>query len=182
MIARIIALMSAKAGSALHQSRARVPTHTIADPASRDACCLSRYEVVESLRSGGMGEVYGARDSVLRRDVALKVLPVRHRLDSDRQARFRREALPLATLNHPNIATVHGIEDEAGIQALVMELVDGHTLADRIDHAARARGLPIPEALAIARQMVDALELHTNVESSTATSSHPISRSVTTTS
>ena len=117
------------------------------------------YEVVESLGSGGMGEVYRARDSVLRRDVALKVLPAPHRLDADRQARFKREALALATLNHPNIATVHGIEDEAGVQALVMELVDGQTLADRLDHrATKASGLPIPEALAIARQMIDALE------------------------
>src|SRR5512134_2062900 len=110
------------------------------------------YEVIESIGSGGMGEVYRARDSVLRRDVALKVLPAPHRLDADRQARFKREALALATLNHPNIATVHGIEDEAGVQALVMELVDGHTLANRLDRrAAKASGLPIPEALAIAR-------------------------------
>ncbi len=117
------------------------------------------YEVVESLGSGGMGEVYRARDSRLRRDVALKVLPVRHRLDADRQTRFQREALALAALNHPNIATVHGVEEGGGLQALVMELVDGQTLADRIDRsAAKAPGLPIPEALAIARQMVDALE------------------------
>jgi serine/threonine-protein kinase len=117
------------------------------------------YEVVESLGSGGMGEVYRARDSVLRRDVALKVLPAGHRLDADRQARFKREALALAALNHPNIATVHGIEDEAGVQALVMELVDGQTLADRLDRSTtKASGVPIPEALAIARQMVDALE------------------------
>ena len=120
---------------------------------------LGTYEVVESLGSGVMGEVYRARDSRLRRDVALKVLPVRHRLDADRQTRFQREALALAALNHPNIATVHGVEEGGGLQALVMELVDGQTLADRIDRsAAKAPGLPIPEALAIARQMVDALE------------------------
>lgn len=117
------------------------------------------FEVVEPLGSGGMGEVYRARDSVLRREVALKVLPARHRLDADRQARFKREALALATLNHPNIATVHGIEDESGVQALVMELVDGQKLADRLDRSAtKASSLPIPEALAIAPQMVDALE------------------------
>src|SRR5918993_1108745 len=117
------------------------------------------YDVVELLGSGGMGDVYRARDSVLRRDVALKVLPMRHRLDDERQARFKREGRALASLNHPNIATVHGIEEEADVQALVMELVDGHTLADRLDlKAAKASGLPIPEALAIASQIVDALE------------------------
>jgi serine/threonine protein kinase len=83
------------------------------------------YEVVQSLGSGGMGEVYRARDAKLRREVALKVLPAHHRLDADRQARFAREGLSLAALNHPNIATVHGVEDVDGVQALVMELVDG---------------------------------------------------------
>ena len=133
------------------------------------------YEVVEPLGSGGMGEVYRARDSRLRRDVALKVLPARYQLDSDRQARFEREALALAALNHPNIATVHGVETAAGVQALVMELVDGRTLADRIGSRAtatpgpagetarevrerRPRGLPVAEAVAVARQIVDALE------------------------
>jgi Tol biopolymer transport system component/tRNA A-37 threonylcarbamoyl transferase component Bud32 len=135
------------------------------------------YEIVESLGSGGMGEVYRARDSRLRRDVALKVLPARHRLDSERQARFEREALALAALNHPNIATVHGVEDAGGVQALVMELVDGPTLAEHIDRHAIAKdglarepssgdivrnrstpGLPVGEAMGIARQVVDALE------------------------
>jgi eukaryotic-like serine/threonine-protein kinase len=112
------------------------------------------YEVVESLGSGGMGEVYRARDSTLRRDVALKVLAARHRLDTDRQAQFKREALSLAALNHPNIATVLGVEDAAGVQALVMELVDGRTLDDVIGR----RSVPISEALAMARQIVDALD------------------------
>jgi serine/threonine protein kinase/Tol biopolymer transport system component len=135
------------------------------------------YEVVELLGSGGMGEVYRARDARLRRDVALKVLPDRHRLDADSQARFEREALALAALNHPNIATVLGVEEAGGVQALVMELVDGQTLADRIDRSAlqtprsgrppRTEGSParrspsaasLPEAMAIARQLVDALE------------------------
>jgi eukaryotic-like serine/threonine-protein kinase len=135
------------------------------------------YEVVESLGSGGMGEVYRARDSRLRRDVALKVLPARYRLDPDRQARFQREAVALAALNHPNIATVHGVEDAGGVQALVMELVDGPTLADHIDRRAittsgsagegsghdlasnhSSPGLPIADTIGIARQLVDALE------------------------
>jgi serine/threonine protein kinase/Tol biopolymer transport system component len=138
---------------------------------------IGAYEVVESLGSGGMGEVYRAHDAKLRRDVAVKILPDRHRLDSDRQTRFEREALALAALNHPNIATVYGVEHSDGAQALVMELVDGPTLAERIDRQAgptpvssrertahnitapgSAAGLPIGETLAIARQMVDALE------------------------
>jgi serine/threonine protein kinase len=114
------------------------------------------YEVVQSLGSGGMGEVYRARDAKLRREVALKVLPAHHRLDADRQARFAREGLSLAALNHPNIATVHGVEDVDGVQALVMELVDGQTFADRLEH--HVAGLPIADAIAIARQMADALE------------------------
>jgi serine/threonine protein kinase len=103
-----------------------------------------------------MGEVYRAHDSKLRRDVALKVLPSRHRFDASRQSRFEREALALAALNHPNIATVYGVEDGGGVQALVMELIDGETLADRI--AGRTSASPINEALEIARQIVDALD------------------------
>jgi Tol biopolymer transport system component len=103
-----------------------------------------------------MGEVYRAHDSKLRRDVALKVLLSRHRLDASRQARFEREALALAALNHPNIATVYGVEDADGLQALVMELIDGDTLADRIGR--HPSGLPVSEAIAIARQIVDALD------------------------
>ena len=83
------------------------------------------YEVLEPLDSGGMGEVYRARDQRLRRDVALKVLPEAHRFDPERRARFEREAQALAALNHPNIATLHGVEESGGVQALVMELVEG---------------------------------------------------------
>ena len=79
-----------------------------------------------------MGEVYRARDTKLNRDVALKVLPERFALDPDRLARFKREAQLLATLNHPNIAAIYGLEESNGAQALVLELVDGPTLADRI--------------------------------------------------
>jgi serine/threonine protein kinase len=111
---------------------------------------VGSYEVSDLLGAGGMGEVYRARDTRLGRDVAIKILPERFASDAERRARFEREAQLLASLNHPNIATDHGLED----RALVMELVEGPTLADRL-----GRGpLPIPEALAIARQLVDALE------------------------
>ena len=112
------------------------------------------YEVLAVLGAGGMGEVYRARDGRLNRDVALKVLPAPFALDPDRLARFRREAQVLASLNHSNIAGIYGIEESNGVQALILELVDGTTLADRI-----ARGLvPLDEALPIARQIAEALE------------------------
>src|SRR5689334_4176970 len=92
---------------------------------------LGPYEVVSAIGAGGMGEVYRARDSRLGRDVAIKVLPESFANDPDRLARFEREAQLLASLNHPNIAIVHGLEESGGIRALVMELVEGPTLADR---------------------------------------------------
>jgi serine/threonine protein kinase/tetratricopeptide (TPR) repeat protein len=115
---------------------------------------LGAYEVLTLIGSGGMGEVYRAHDTKLGRDVALKVLPESLANDSGRLTRFGREARVLAALNHPNIAHIHGFEDSTGVPALVMELVEGQTLADRI-----ARGpIPIGEALPIARQIADALE------------------------
>src|SRR5215467_8363601 len=101
-----------------------------------------------------MGEVYRARDTKLNRDVALKILPDAFTLDADRIARFKREAQVVASLNHPNIAHIHGFEDSGGVQALVLELVDGPTLADRIAHGP----IPLDEALKIARQIAEALE------------------------
>jgi serine/threonine-protein kinase len=115
---------------------------------------LGSYEVHSPLGAGGMGEVYQARDTKLNRDVALKVLPENLAGDPERMARFRREAQVLASLNHSNIASIYGIEDAGNTPALIMELVDGLTLADRI-----ARGpIPVVEAIAIARQIADALE------------------------
>ena len=112
------------------------------------------YDIVAPLGAGAMGEVYRARDTKLNRDVALKVLPERFAIDPDRSARFRREAQLLATLNHPNIGAIFGLDESTSAQALVLELVDGPTLADRI-----ARGpIPLDEALPIARQMAEALE------------------------
>jgi eukaryotic-like serine/threonine-protein kinase len=115
---------------------------------------LGPYQVVEMLGAGGMGEVYRARDSRLKRDVALKVLPCDFASDSQRMARFEREAQLLASLNHPNIASIYGLEESGDVRAFVMELVEGPTLAEHI-----TRG-PIPpaEGLAIARQIAEALE------------------------
>src|ERR1700741_3957809 len=95
---------------------------------------LGPYEIVAAIGAGGMGEVYRARDTKLNRDVALKVLPDAVAADAERLARVRREAHLLASLNHPNIAHIHGFEDSDRTHALVMELVDGPTLADRIAH------------------------------------------------
>jgi len=115
---------------------------------------LGSYEIAAAIGAGGMGEVYRARDSKLGRDVALKVLPQAFARDAERMARFQREAKVLASLNHPNIASIYGLEDSASTHALVMELVEGPTLADRI----RAGPIPVNEAIRIARQIADALE------------------------
>ena len=90
------------------------------------------YEVQAAIGAGGMGEVYRARDTRLQRDVALKMLPEAFASDQERLARFEREARTLASLNHPHIASVHGFEESGGLHALVMELVEGPTLAERI--------------------------------------------------
>jgi serine/threonine-protein kinase len=115
---------------------------------------LGAYEILTLIGSGGMGEVYRATDTKLHRDVAIKVLPSDVAADPDRLARFEREAQVLASLNHPNIAHIHGVDDSAGVPALIMELVEGPTLADRI-----AKGsIPLDEALPIAKQIAEALE------------------------
>ncbi len=115
---------------------------------------LGAYEVVALLGAGGMGEVYRARDTKLDRDVAIKVLPESFAADQKRVARFEREAKTLASLNHPNIGQIYGLEDADGVKALVLELAEGPTLADRI-----ARGpIPVDDALPIAKQIAEALE------------------------
>ena len=91
---------------------------------------LGPYEILSALGAGGMGEVYRARDTRLKRDVALKILPESFASDPDRLARFQREAEVLASLNHPHIAAIYGVEDADGVRALVLELVDGETLAE----------------------------------------------------
>ncbi len=115
---------------------------------------LGPYEILAPIGAGGMGEVYRAKDSKLGRHVALKVLPDAFARDTDRMARFQREAKVLASLNHTNIAAIHGLEDSGKTHALVMELVEGPTLADRI----RLGPIPMDEALQIAKQTCDALE------------------------
>ena len=115
---------------------------------------LGPYEIVSALGAGGMGEVYRARDTKLARDVAIKVLPAVFVSDPERVARFQREARTLASLNHPNIAAIYGLEESGGTAALVLELVEGPTIADRIAHGP----IPVDEALPIARQIAEALE------------------------
>jgi eukaryotic-like serine/threonine-protein kinase len=138
---------------------------------------LGSYEILTLLGAGGMGEVYRAHDSRLGRDVALKILPEAFRSDPERLARFEREARALAALNHPNIAAIYGIEEQPGATALVLEFVEGETLADIIHRSeASSRksegavlqtshfrlqtsgGLPVAEALSVARQIADALD------------------------
>jgi eukaryotic-like serine/threonine-protein kinase len=114
---------------------------------------LGPYEILSTLGVGGMGEVYRARDTKLNRDVAIKVLPDLVAGDPERLARFHREAQVLAALNHPNIAHIHGYEESSNVHALVMELVEGPTLADRIEQGTMSHD----DALAIATQIADAL-------------------------
>jgi serine/threonine protein kinase len=115
---------------------------------------LAHYEITSQLGKGGMGEVYQAKDKKLGRNVAIKVLPEEFARDVDRVARFQREAKLLASLNHPNIAAIHGLEESGGTNFLVLELVDGETLADRI----KAGPIPIEECLNLALQIAEALE------------------------
>ena len=136
---------------------------------------LGPYEVVAAIGAGGMGEVYRARDTKLRRDVALKILPELFAADPDRRARFTREAHVLASLNHPHIAAIYGLEETAEVTALVLELVEGPTLAEKLSHGSRltaegsgpkpsalshqpSGGLAIEEAVHIARQIAEALD------------------------
>ena len=108
---------------------------------------LGPYEITAQIGAGGMGEVYQATDTNLKRSVAIKVLPESVAGDAERLARFQREAEVLAALNHPNIAAIYGLEKSEGTTALVMELVEGPTLADRITQGA----IPVDEALPIAK-------------------------------
>src|SRR2546423_3051554 len=115
---------------------------------------LGPYDIKALIGQGGMGEVYRALDTKLDRDVAIKILPAGFTTDPERMARFEREAKTLASLNHPNIAAIYAVEKSAGIHALVMELVEGEDLSQRI-----ARGaIPLDEALPIAKQIAEALE------------------------
>ena len=119
-----------------------------------DGIRLGSYEILSALGAGGMGEVYRARDKQLDRDVAIKLLPAAFANDAERLARFQREAKVLASLNHPHIAAIYGLEDAHGVKAIVMELVEGEDLGQRLTRGA----IPLDEALPIARQIAEALE------------------------
>ena len=119
------------------------------------------YRILAAVGAGGMGEVYRARDTKLDRDVAIKVLPEAFNRDPDRLARFRREARALAALNHPNIAAIYELDESDGVHALVLELVEGLTLADRLAQGSGPRAhaaLELDEALPIAKQIIEALD------------------------
>ncbi|MFC2167781.1 protein kinase [Acidobacteriota bacterium] len=135
-----------------------VPTKTIETPFPQfkpGTSLANRYKIISELGKGGMGEVYLAEDTNLKRKVAVKVLPQPFALDKERLARFEREARLLASLNHPNIATIHGLEKANDQQFLVMELVDGETLAEMLKRGP----LPVDETLEICRQIAEGLEL-----------------------
>ena len=115
---------------------------------------IAHYQITGKLGKGGMGEVYQAKDQKLGRDVAIKVLPMEFAQDADRVARFQREAKLLASLNHPNIASIYGLEESGGTNFLVLELVEGETLADQI----KKGPIPVEQALKLALQIAEALE------------------------
>ena len=115
---------------------------------------LAHYTIAEKIGKGGMGEVFRAKDQKLGRDVAIKVLPEEFARDTERVARFQREAKLLASLNHPNIASIYGLEESEGTNFLVLELIEGETLRDRI----KAGPIPVEESLKLALQIAEALE------------------------
>ena len=140
-------------GSPAAHAAADVGSRT-SDRASMVNCRLGPYRIIAPLGVGGMGEVYRAHDSKLGRDVAVKILPQHFTIDPERRLRFAREARVLAALNHPHIGAIYGLEESAGITALVLELVEGPTLATRLVQGA----LPLSESLSIARQIAEALD------------------------
>jgi eukaryotic-like serine/threonine-protein kinase len=139
--------------SALEAVAAQLAKEQLPIRALNPGTTFESFEILGPLGAGGMGEVYRARDSKLNRDVALKILPAMFTDDAERMARFRREARVLASLNHPNIGSIYGLEESNNLGVFVLELVEGPTLADRIAGGA----VPLEEALAIARQIADAM-------------------------
>ncbi len=132
---------------------------------------LGSYEILAAIGAGGMGEVYRARDTKLGRDVAIKALPSDVAGAPERLARFRREAQLLASLDHPHIASIYGVEEVQERPFLILELVEGEDLSQRMKRGA----IPVEEALGIARQIAEALEAALRKGSSTATSNLPTS-------
>jgi Tol biopolymer transport system component len=154
----VLSLLAAHdaAGGFLETPAVRIEDHAPAAPtwALQPGTRIGDFEVIAPLGAGGMGEVYRARDAQLGRDVAIKLLPPTFAADPQRLARFERESRILASLKHPNIAAIHSIEHIDGLRLLVLELVEGATLADRL----KAGPLSVPDALGIARQLTDGLE------------------------
>src|SRR5687767_10396107 len=136
------------------ESETRTETWMARQPALAAGSDLGPYRILDPLDAGGMGEVYRALDTRLQREVAVKVLPTALSADPERVARLQQEARLLAALNHPNIATIHGLENAGGVHAIVMELIEGPTLADRLENGP----LKLDAALDIARQIAEALE------------------------
>jgi eukaryotic-like serine/threonine-protein kinase len=147
----------------LAQPALAMPPHMADDgaPAAMTGRTLGGYHLQALVGVGGMGEVYRARDPKLGRDVAIKILPPAFTSHADRLARFEREARMLAALNHPNICAIYGLEEAESVRFLILELVEGETLSDTLMSHARSRspGLPLPDALTIARQIAEALEI-----------------------
>ena len=128
-------------------------------PYPQPGATLGTYRLGALIGVGGMGQVYRAHDAELGRDVAIKFLPPVYASDPDRRARFEREARVLASLNHPHIAAIYGVAELGAFRGLVLELVDGDTLADRLEQITRpGGGLPLGDALVIASQIADALD------------------------
>jgi serine/threonine protein kinase len=118
---------------------------------------IGTHEIMSQLGAGGMGEVYRARDTKLGREVAIKILPAAFTADPERRGRFEREARVLASLNHPHIGAIYGVEDDGNVHALVLELVEGETLAGKLE-SLKGKGLGISQSLSLARQIADALD------------------------
>jgi serine/threonine-protein kinase len=152
-------LLSQEDGTLLRQGVADAAALVLPPPhGGREGLVLGPYVLGPLLGTGGMGEVYRARDTKLGRDVAVKILPATTAEHPERLARFEREARILATLNHPNVASIYGLQDVDGLRALVLELVEGETLAEKLRDGPRAKtGLEMAEALAIARQLAEGL-------------------------
>jgi serine/threonine protein kinase len=142
-----------------------LPPHVVADlvPVTMIGTSLGGYQLLALLGAGGMGEVYRARDAKLGREVAIKILPSAFTSHTERLARFEREARMLAAVSHPNICAIYGFEEADGVRFLILELVEGDTLAETIAQAAASRangrGLPIDRVLSIARQIAEGLEV-----------------------
>jgi Tol biopolymer transport system component/predicted Ser/Thr protein kinase len=154
----IESLLAARDGTLIEGGVARAAAHVIPMRGGWEGQALGAYQLGPLIGAGGMGEVYRARDTKLGREVAIKMLPEALTAGSERRSRFEREARILATLNHPNIAAIYGVEEAGDARGLVLELVDGPTLAERLHPSSGSKALSVAEALGIARQIASACE------------------------